>query len=92
MPTTPVTSVTTAPVSARDERAGRTRRYLIMMGIRTACFLAAFVVEGWMRLVCIGLAVVLPYIAVVLANSVAPRHAPAPQGVMASPRRQLDSR
>lgn len=70
MPSSPVQSVTSAPVNARVERAGRTRRYLAMMGVRTLCFVAAFFVEGWLRWTCVVLAVVLPYVAVVLANSV----------------------
>ena len=39
------------------------------MGIRTACFVAAIFVEGWIRWVCVALAAVLPLIAVLLANA-----------------------
>jgi hypothetical protein len=46
--------VTTAPISPRDERRGRERRYLITMAI---------------RVIAIILALVLPWIAVVLANA-----------------------
>lgn len=81
MPSSPVQSVTSAPVNARDERAGRTRRYLAMMGVRTLCFVTAFFVEGWLRWTCVVLAVVLPYVAVVLANSVRTR----PDGDVAVP-------
>lgn len=77
MPSSPIQSVTSAPINAREERAARTRRYLLMMGIRTLCFITAFFVEGWLRWTCVVLAVVLPYIAVVLANSVAPRRTTA---------------
>ena len=50
------------------------RRYLVSMGIRTACFLLAVVaivllqwtVVGWILVVA---AVILPYIAVVMANA-----------------------
>ena len=50
------------------------RRYLLSMGIRTACFVLAVValavlhwtVVGWVLVVA---AVILPYIAVVLANA-----------------------
>jgi hypothetical protein len=73
-----VQSVTTAPESLRDEQAARIRRYLVTMGIRTACFLlAAFTAtQGaawWVWGSFSVLAVVLPYIAVVLANAVRPR-------------------
>jgi hypothetical protein len=44
------------------------RKYSLAMSIRTVCFVLVFVVPGWWKLV-FGLgAVVLPYIAVVLAN------------------------
>lgn len=39
------------------------------MGIRTVCFVLAFVLDGVLRWTCVGLAVVLPYIAVVAANA-----------------------
>jgi hypothetical protein len=73
-----VQSVTTAPESLRDEQRGRIRRYLVTMGIRTACFLLAawtgasgrpWYVWGSFAL----FAVVLPYVAVVMANAVRPR-------------------
>ena len=41
------------------------------MGIRTVCFLSAvFVGPGWLRWVLVVGAVVLPYVAVVMANAV----------------------
>jgi Protein of unknown function (DUF3099) len=62
--------VTTAPLSISDERAGRQRRYLISMAVRTLCFVGAVVVgEGVLRWVLIAGAVFLPYVAVVFANS-----------------------
>lgn len=39
------------------------------MLIRTACFIGAVVASGWLRWTLVGGAVVLPYIAVVLANA-----------------------
>lgn len=68
-------SVTTAPESLALEQESRIKRYLITMGIRTTCFLAAVALQGWMRWTSVGLAVVLPYVAVVLANAVKPRPA-----------------
>lgn len=85
----PVQSVTTAPISAAEERAGRTRRYLVMMGVRTFCFIAAYFTEGWLRWTCVALAVVLPYIAVVLANAVRPRGVPAEATLAGQHRRHL---
>jgi hypothetical protein len=44
------------------------------MGIRTLCFVGAVVVgDGWLRWVLIVGAFILPYVAVVMANSAAPR-------------------
>ncbi len=65
-----VYNITEADVSAADDRDNRTRRYLISMGIRTTCFIAALLVEGWLTWVLFAAAVVLPYVAVVLANQV----------------------
>ncbi|HTR70247.1 MAG TPA: DUF3099 domain-containing protein [Mycobacteriales bacterium] len=64
------TLVTTAGISARDERRARERRYLITMGIRVLALIAAIVLAtGWIRVIAIILAVVLPWIAVVMANT-----------------------
>lgn len=68
-----VFSVTTAHSSAADDQAVRVKRYLITMGIRTACFVIAVVAQGAIRWTAVAGAVVLPYIAVVLANAVTPR-------------------
>jgi hypothetical protein len=65
-----VYSVTEARRGASDDLAQRQRRYLISMGIRTACFVLAVIVHGPLRWVLISAALVLPYIAVVMANAV----------------------
>ena len=49
------------------------KRYLITMGIRTACFIGAFIAQGWLRWVLVAGAVILPYIAVVMVNARRPR-------------------
>ena len=64
--------MTTAPRTAREEQAARTRRYLITMAIRTVCFILAVALDGWLRWTFAAAAVVLPYIAVVAANAVRP--------------------
>lgn len=66
-------SVTSAPQSLQDDQSYRMRRYLLSMGTRTLCFLLAvlflavlhWTIAGWAMV--IG-AVVLPYVAVVMAN------------------------
>ena len=71
---TDVVRITTAPETPGQEMAHRQKRYMISMGIRTACFVAAIVVgQGWLRWVLVAAAFVLPYVAVVMANSASPR-------------------
>ena len=68
-PQEPVYQITSARRGVRDDVDSRTRRYLISMGIRTACFLGAvFVGDGWLRWLLIAGALVLPYLSVVFAN------------------------
>jgi hypothetical protein len=72
-PEQPVYSVTSAPQSLQDDQSYRMRRYLLSMGTRTLCFLLAvlflavlhWTIAGWVMV--IG-AVLLPYVAVVMAN------------------------
>lgn len=64
-----VYNITQARRSLSNEQSGRTKRYLISMAIRTVCVLAAIVVPGWPKWIFIAGAVVLPYLAVVIANA-----------------------
>ncbi len=68
-----VQTVTSAASSANDDQSARMKRYLIMMGIRIACFGLLFVTSGWLRWAAIVGAVALPYFAVIVANAVHPR-------------------
>jgi hypothetical protein len=62
--------ITTAAANRDDDIRARQRRYLISMGIRTVCFVAAVIVrDGWLMWVLIAGALVLPYVAVVMANA-----------------------
>jgi Mn2+/Fe2+ NRAMP family transporter len=62
--------ITTAASSRSADIASRQRRYVISMGIRTVCFVAAVVVgAGWLRWVLVVAALLLPYVAVVMANA-----------------------
>ncbi|MFW6092288.1 MAG: DUF3099 domain-containing protein [Actinomycetota bacterium] len=65
-----IQSVTTAHAGRSADLQARQRRYLAMMAIRIACVPFAIIVEGWARWIFIAGAVVLPYIAVVVANAV----------------------
>lgn len=64
-----VYSITNAQVPLSEDQGARTRKYLISMAIRTVCFIGAVVASGWLRWVLIVGAVILPYIAVVVANA-----------------------
>lgn len=61
--------ITSAPAGLSDDVARRTRRYLIQMGIRVLCFIGAVTIQHWVRWLLLAGAVVLPYVAVVLANA-----------------------
>ena len=66
--------ITTASSNAQDEIWARQRRYIYSMALRTGCFLGAiFVGPGVLRWVLVAGAVLLPYVAVVMANAVGGR-------------------
>ena len=62
-------SITSAPKSLKSDLAGRQRRYLISMIIRTICFLLTVVLPSPIRWFALAGAMFLPYIAVVIANA-----------------------
>lgn len=65
----PPVSITSARPSLSNDLDRRMSTYLILMGIRTACFLAMFIVPTTaLKLVMLAVAVVLPAFAVLLAN------------------------
>jgi len=66
----PAVRITTASEGRTADIATRQRRYLLAMGFRTLCFVAAIVVPiTWLRVGLIVAALVLPYVAVVMANA-----------------------
>lgn len=56
------------PIARSEDVSRRMKRYAIQMGIRMACFIALPFVPGWWKAVALAGAVLLPYIAVLLAN------------------------
>lgn len=96
-PHEPVYSVTSAPESLRDDQNERMRRYLLSMGIRTVCFLLSVVaivvlhwtIVGWLL---VAGAVVLPYVAVVMANATRARPAGTVSPVTSPEKRQIRQR
>ena len=85
----PVYQITGARRGVREDVDGRTRRYLISMGIRTVCFVLAVVVDGWPRWVLIAGAVLLPYLSVVFANGGRERVVQLPESDLADDRRAI---
>ena len=65
--------VTTAGKSPQQELRERTRRYLVTMGVRVACFILAIVLFQldlhWEAAFAIAGSLILPWIAVVAANA-----------------------
>jgi len=66
--------ITTAAPSRQIEQASRARRYAISMSIRSVCFVGAVIAGAnhvnWLWPFLIVAALILPYIAVVMANAV----------------------
>jgi len=66
--------ITSAAASRNDDIAARQKRYLFSMGIRTLCFVGAIVASllgspAWVWAILIVAALLLPYVAVVMANA-----------------------
>jgi hypothetical protein len=68
----PQQSITSLPPSPEQERHSRVVKYSVAMGVRLVCFVLCFFAHGWWLVALLVAAVVLPYIAVVLANTIAP--------------------
>jgi hypothetical protein len=64
-----VHSITSASQAQSDDMDARIKRYLFSMGLRTVCVILVLVVHNPVRWVFAVLAVVLPYVAVVMANA-----------------------
>lgn len=62
-------SITTARLPLREDVGRRTHRYLVSMAIRTVCVVAAALADGPLRWAFLAGAILLPYVAVVLANA-----------------------
>lgn len=88
--------ITTASTSHAEDIGARQRRYLYSMAVRSLCFIGA-VVAGpglglyWLCWILIPGAVVLPYVAVVIANAAAARTEADQLGPIRLGRRELDS-
>jgi uncharacterized membrane protein YdbT with pleckstrin-like domain len=61
-------SITSLPERPDDERRRRAVHYSIAMAVRVVCVILCVFVTGWWLVLPIFGAIVLPYVAVVLAN------------------------
>lgn len=86
-------TITSLPLAPQQERRARMIKYSITMGIRLVCIFACFWVQGWWLLVPAIGAIVLPYVAVVIANVHAKASRAAivgPGALLPSPRKDED--
>jgi low temperature requirement protein LtrA len=81
--------VTAARQSRTADIRRRYRRYAISMGIRTLCFVAAVLTQGPARWVLFAAALILPYVAVVMANAGRERDNSSMERVILPSRTQL---
>lgn len=63
-----VVSITNAAEAHSEEMRQRMVKYAITMGIRMVCLAAIFLFDGWYKLIPVAGAVLLPWVAVVIAN------------------------
>jgi Protein of unknown function (DUF3099) len=84
-------NITSARPSKSADIRSREVRYLISMGVRTACFVLAIVVDGPLRWILIAASFVLPYFAVVIANTANRTDPQGPDPFTASPALELGS-
>ncbi|MGV8885176.1 MAG: DUF3099 domain-containing protein [Microbacteriaceae bacterium] len=63
-------SITSLPLSPVLERRKRMINYTVAMSIRTVCVIIGLFMQGWWLLIFVLAAMILPYFAVVLANTV----------------------
>lgn len=69
-----VVRITTASDSPSKDIAARQKRYILSMAFRTACFVGAVFARHivWLWPLLIAAALILPYVAVVMANLATP--------------------
>ncbi|MGH3322525.1 MAG: DUF3099 domain-containing protein [Streptosporangiaceae bacterium] len=85
-------NITNARFGRSVDLRHRQVRYLVSMGIRTACFIAAVATSGPLRWVLVVAALFLPYIAVVLANNGSHRDPDEAESVTSEPIGEITER
>ena len=61
-------STTSLHLSPEDDRRSRMVKYTVAMSVRMACLILGVLTQGLLMWIFFGLAIFLPYFAVVLAN------------------------
>lgn len=61
-------SAPAAPLARSEDVARRRRVYTIQMAVRTVCFITLPFLPGWWKMAALAGALVLPYVAVLMAN------------------------
>ncbi|UYM04971.1 DUF3099 domain-containing protein [Solicola gregarius] len=84
-------NITSAQPGRSVDLHKRQMRYLISMGIRTVCFVAAVIASGPLRWGFVVAAVLLPYVAVILANTATQRTTSSGQAYRPDPAGSLES-
>ena len=74
-------SLTSLPAAPDVDRRARMISYSLSMGLRIVCLFLCFVVPGWWRLIPVVGVIVLPLIAVGLANVTNPNRAQSRRGI-----------
>lgn len=74
-----VHTITGVRRSLTEDIRSRQTRYLVSMAVRTICFVLAIVTTGWLRAIFFAAAIVLPYVAVVVANAGRDTAEPVPE-------------
>ena len=69
-----VQSATSVGANPEHERKARMIKYTVAMTVRVVCLILGMVVQGWLMWVFFAAAILLPYIAVVIANDVRHEH------------------
>ena len=90
--TDPVYQITGVARGLDEDLAARSRRYAYSMGLRSLCFVLAVVTEGWLRWTFVGGAIILPYIAVVMANAGREPNRPLPRIVLPTAQQAIEAR
>ena len=60
--------ISDAPRPLAEDVSARSRNYMISMGVRTVLFILALIFSGWLRWAFFAGSLILPYVAVMLAN------------------------